>query len=648
MTKMRIVAVLAILALLLPLGATAAAAATPTFSDIGGLWDAGDVTLLAADGILTGEPGGIFAPNAPVSRAQFATMLQRTFGVRPPSPIPQDYKDVPTTFWGAAAIAAARQSGFMQGVGGGLFLPDAPVTRAQAVVALDNALHLTAAATDRLAFTDAAGIPAWAQQAVAAAVAAGLVTGYPNGTFQPQTVLSRADAAHLFVLVLKRLDTPAPPQGTYLTAYENHTDVVWQTVYNATYYAIDRLAPGGAWQQVGTTRDRVWGDYHANPSTAYLYRVRAVSAQGFSSAPGSAVAQPALTSLQAGWAGPYGFSVSSVLGLQGATAGGPGTPLGLGGLNLKALPALPATVSTPPGAPTLLFSDNPETVSQPSILYQATASGPVRLYYDHTNNTGATAHFAVLLTNNGSAPITYEVDRWLETTSGGPKAQGETVAAGLLAPPGLIIAEGTLAPGATIPLDPAEASIPIPDGAGVQGAYDVKLGGPAQVTFAMMNDTQAQHPVLALTSGALSQAPSGDGAGRGTYKGAARDIAVTPSASQPEALTLADGKSDPYLTGTDATTGKTTTDYGNYGVTYRITGTPSVTTAVVAVPIGGQYYGAVGVGGQVYVAPTYVLPSDGSTGFLLAVWPAGQKSEIDWVPPAASYLPLVLVTIPIP
>ncbi len=646
MTRIRIVAVLAILALLLPLGAAAGAA--PTFSDIAGLWDAADVTLLASDGVITGEPGGVFAPNAPVTRAQFAAMLQRAYGVPSPSPVPLEFKDVPLTFWGAAAVAAARQSGWMQGVGGGLFLPNAPVTRAQAVVALVNALHLPIATTDPATFTDAATIPSWAAPAVGAAVAAGLVTGYPNGTFQPQTVLSRADAAHLFVLVLKRLDTPAAPQGTYLTAYENHTDVVWQTVYNATYYAVDRMAPGGAWQQVGTTTDRVWGDYHADPSTAYMYRVRAVSAQGFSSSPGSAVAEPALTATQATWAGPYGFSVSSVLGLQGATAGGPGTPLGLGGLQLSSLAALPATVTTPSSAPTLLFSDNPETVPQPGILYQTTASGPVRLYYDHTNNTGATAHFAVLLTNQGSAPITYEVDRWLETTSGGPKAEGETVAAGLLAPLGPIIANGTLAPGQTIPLDPAEASIAIPQGAGVQGAYDVKLGGPAQVTFAMLNDTEAQHPALALTSGAISQLPDGDGAGRGTYTGAARDIAITPSAGQPEALTLADGKSDPYLTGLDATTGKTTTDYGNYGVTYRITGTPSVTTAVLAVPIGGQYYGAVGVGGKVYLAPTYVLPSDGSTGFLLAVWPAGQASEIDWVPPAASYLPLVLVTVPMP
>jgi hypothetical protein len=640
--RLRWLALALIAALMLPLAGRAAAA--PTFKDIGGLWDASDVLLLAQDGVINGEPGGVFAPQAPVTRAQFAAMLQRAFGVAAPSPVPADFRDVPTAFWGAAAIAAARQAGWMQGVGGGLFLPQAPVTRAQAVVALDKALDIAPSASAP-SFKDAAAIPAWAAPYVAGAVTAGLVTGYPDGTFQPATELSRADAAHLLALVLAKLHTPAAPQGTYLAAYRDHADVVWQSVYGAVYYSVYRQAPDGPWQAVGTTRDKVWGDYSASPATSYSYRVEAVSADGFASPPGATVTEPALSSTEASWVGPYGFSASSLLGLQGAEDGGPGTPLGLGGLKLSALPALAAAASTPADAPTLLFSDSPETVTQPEILYQATASGPVRLYYDHTNNTGATAHFAVLLTNQGSSPVTYEVDRWLETTSGGPKAQGETVAAGLLAPLGPIIANGTLAPDQSIALDPAEASIPIPDGAGVQGAYDVKLGGPAQVTFAMMNDAQAVDPVRTLTSGILSLAPDGDGAGRGTYPGAARDIAITPSAVQPEALTLADGKADPYLVGTDGA--KSATDYGNYGVTYRITGTPAVQTALVAVPIGGQYYGALGTGGKVVQAPPYVLPSDGSTGFLLAVWPAGQQSEIDWVPPAASYLPLILVAIPL-
>jgi hypothetical protein len=645
MSRLNLTALLLTAVLALPLAGQAAA--RPTFSDVAGLWDAADVALLAADGVVTGEPGGLFRPAAPVTRAEFAAMLQRAFAVAPPAPVPVGFRDVPATFWGAAAIAAARRSGWMQGVGGGLFLPQAPVTRAQAVVVLARALAIPPAAAAP-GFADAAAIPAWAAPYVAGAAGEQLVSGYPDGSFRPQAPLTRADAAHLLALVLARLHTPAAPQGTRLTTYRDHADVVWQSVYGATYYAIDRMAAGGAWQQVGTTTDTVWGDYHADPATAYAYRVRAVSADGFVSRPGAAVREPALTATQAGWTQPWGFSVATDLGLQGALAGGPGTPLGLGGLGVTDLPVLPAAVTTPPQAPTLLLSDSPETVTQPGILYQATASGPVRLYYDHTNATGATAHFAVFLTNPGNGPVTYEVDRWLETTSGGPKAQGETVAAGLLAPLSLIVANGTLAPGQSVALDPGEASIPIPPGAGVQGAYDVTLSGPGQVSFALLNDAEAVAPVRALTSGDLAPAAPGDGAGRGTYAGAARDVAITPSAVQPEALTLADGKADPYLTGTDATTGQRATDYGNYGVTYRITGTPGVTTALVAVPVGGAYYGAAASAGRVFPAPPYALPGDGSTGFLLAVWPAGQAGEVDWVPPAASYLPLILVTIPMP
>lgn len=47
------------------------------------------------------------------------------------------------------------------------------------------------------AFTDADQISDWAVPEVARAAAAGLVTGYPDGTFRPQAPVTRAEAAVL-------------------------------------------------------------------------------------------------------------------------------------------------------------------------------------------------------------------------------------------------------------------------------------------------------------------------------------------------------------------------------------------------------------------------------------------------------------------
>lgn len=631
----------AVLALAILIG-PAASAATAPFRDVAGLWDANDVALLASAGVVTGEPGGFFRPYNPVNRAAFAAMLERTLKPPEPTKAPR-FVDVTARSWAEPVVAAVYAAGWMKGVGHGRFAPAADVTRAQAVTALARALRLPAAPV-HLTFTDAAKIPTWARSAVAAGVAAGLVHGFPGGTFRPLARLNRADAAHLFTLVLKRLHTPPAPTGLYLTTYRNHADVVWQSVYDAVYYQVQRQVPGGTWKPVGSTRDHVWGDYHASPTTAYRYRVLAVSQEGFASAPSAAIAEPDLTAEEAGWTR-WGFSVSTRLALQVARTAAPGTPLGLGGLAVTKLPRLQAVTTTPTGAPTLLFSDSPETVTRPAVLYQGTASGHVRLYYDHTNATGATAHFAVLITNPGTAPVTYAVNRWLETTSGGPKFEGATVARGLLTPPSFVVANGTIAPGRTVALDPGEASIPIPDGGGVQGAYDATFSGPLRVSFTMLDSAQAVAPARALAQ--LRLAAPGDGAGRGTYRGAARDIALHLSAIQPEAVVLADGQTDPYVTGTDQTSGRASRDYGNYGVAYHISGTPAVDTALIAVPIGGEYIGALGEGGRAITAPPYVLPSDGSTGFLVGIWKAGQPGSFDWVPPAAADLPLLLVSVPL-
>lgn len=55
-----------------------------------------------------------------------------------------------------------------------------------------------------LKFADAGAIPDWAQASVSAAVAKGVIAGYPDGTFRAKTPVTRAEAA---AMVLRLLDT---------------------------------------------------------------------------------------------------------------------------------------------------------------------------------------------------------------------------------------------------------------------------------------------------------------------------------------------------------------------------------------------------------------------------------------------------------
>ncbi len=61
-----------------------------------------------------------------------------------------------------------------------------------------------AATGSTVTFTDASHIAPWAQAGVASASSAGLVAGYPDGTFQPADTTTRAQAAQVIFKYLHR------------------------------------------------------------------------------------------------------------------------------------------------------------------------------------------------------------------------------------------------------------------------------------------------------------------------------------------------------------------------------------------------------------------------------------------------------------
>jgi len=85
------------------------------------------------------------------------------------------------------------------------YLPDGPLTRAAAVAALARLFNWPGASRWPLLFNDAPDIPAALRPAVAEARARGIVRGYPDGSFRPAAVLSRAEAAVILAAVLRDL-----------------------------------------------------------------------------------------------------------------------------------------------------------------------------------------------------------------------------------------------------------------------------------------------------------------------------------------------------------------------------------------------------------------------------------------------------------
>ncbi|QDH19696.1 S-layer homology domain-containing protein [Saccharibacillus brassicae] len=157
-----------------------------------------DVQRAQARGILTGDAQGSLAVNRGLTRAEFAVLVARSFGLDTTSkPSASSFKDLKTSSWASSAAEALLAKGWMTG-SGSAFLPDAPVTQEQMAVVLAKALDLSATPVRipglGLAESDLAAASSWAAPALRESAAAGLLGVYAQGVKPGQQVL-RGEAA---------------------------------------------------------------------------------------------------------------------------------------------------------------------------------------------------------------------------------------------------------------------------------------------------------------------------------------------------------------------------------------------------------------------------------------------------------------------
>ena len=109
-------------------------AAKPQFSDTESSWYNKAINAVVFRGIMKGYPDGRFRPNAPITRAEFTQMIStidnKPYGVAP-------FADV-VGHWAERAIGSEYQAKRITGYPDGLFRPDANITRAEAAVILNK------------------------------------------------------------------------------------------------------------------------------------------------------------------------------------------------------------------------------------------------------------------------------------------------------------------------------------------------------------------------------------------------------------------------------------------------------------------------------------------------------------------------------
>lgn len=108
-----------------------------TFADVPeGAWFAQAAGALARAGVIPGDADGLFHPDEPFTRAEFAAAAAYFL---PPCGIPYQFEDMPADDPRAPAVAAAVAHGLFT-TSGPLFRPDDPLTRAEAAVVFNRLL----------------------------------------------------------------------------------------------------------------------------------------------------------------------------------------------------------------------------------------------------------------------------------------------------------------------------------------------------------------------------------------------------------------------------------------------------------------------------------------------------------------------------
>ncbi|MCL6635740.1 MAG: S-layer homology domain-containing protein, partial [Peptococcaceae bacterium] len=177
-----------------PAGEAAVQAGTAVFTDLAAgspLWPY--VRFLADRGVMRGFPDGTFRPAENLTRAQAARIMVLVKGLQPVEDGPPTYSDVPADHWACGEIEAATRAGLFRGYPDGTFRPDSIITRAEAITLLLNLSGGTL--SDKPGNIADVGPGHWAYRQVATAVEAGLVDLPADNLFKPELAFRRGDMA---------------------------------------------------------------------------------------------------------------------------------------------------------------------------------------------------------------------------------------------------------------------------------------------------------------------------------------------------------------------------------------------------------------------------------------------------------------------
>ena len=237
--------------LMVPAGLAAPVSGEKGLSDLEGHWAQKEVEAAVASGWVDGYPDGSFKPEKSITRAEFTKMLLDAIHLTPDSELvawmkvhaqTEDIWGNPTAYtpklydmsghWLTSQgwLDAALYSGMVvpDDYNGKNFRPEKAIARYEIALMTDRALGLVYSASQpvegELPFTDKEEILDWMKGYVNESVKAGVLKGYPDGSFQPNKTSTRAEAVVMIQRMLEEMEEGLNPDITVVAQYHKVAD----------------------------------------------------------------------------------------------------------------------------------------------------------------------------------------------------------------------------------------------------------------------------------------------------------------------------------------------------------------------------------------------------------------------------------------
>lgn len=161
------------------------------------------IAYISQKGIIKGFPDGTYHPLEGLTRAQAAVMICKAAGISTPSAETSRFTDVPADHWAVNCINAAEKAGYLSGFPDGSYRPETSLTRAQSISLVMRLCTQKEKAT--LPALDDLDDGYWAAADLGTALALDMISLSKDGKYiYPDAEMSRGNLARALALLMTK------------------------------------------------------------------------------------------------------------------------------------------------------------------------------------------------------------------------------------------------------------------------------------------------------------------------------------------------------------------------------------------------------------------------------------------------------------